>query len=118
MTTILLLCLSNVFMTFAWYGHLKFLHDKPLWVTILLSWGIAFFEYLLMVPANRMGYGKFTGYELKIIQEVITLVVFVIFAWLVLGEKLKWNYAVSLACLGLAVYFAFGFNKPAAAVAG
>jgi uncharacterized protein (DUF486 family) len=118
MTTILLLCLSNVFMTFAWYGHLKFLHDKPLWVTILISWGIAFFEYLLMVPANRMGYGKFTGYELKIIQEVITLVVFVVFAWLVLGEKLKWNYAVSLVCLGLAVYFAFGFNKPAAPVVG
>ncbi len=118
MTTILLLCLSNVFMTFAWYGHLKFLHDKPLWVTILISWGIAFFEYLLMVPANRLGYGKFTGYELKIMQEVITLVVFVAFAWLVLGEKLKWNYAVSLVCLGLAVYFAFGFNKPAAPVAG
>jgi uncharacterized protein (DUF486 family) len=118
MTTILLLCLSNVFMTFAWYGHLKFLHDKPLWVTILISWGIAFFEYLLMVPANRMGYGKFTGYELKIIQEVITLVVFVVFAWLVLGEKLKWNYAVSLVCLGLAVYFAFGFSKTAAPVAG
>jgi len=118
MTTILLLCLSNVFMTFAWSGHLKFLHDKPLWVAILLSWGIAFFEYLLMVPANRMGYGKFNGYELKIIQEVITLVVFVVFAWLVLGEKLKWNYAVSLACLGLAVYFAFGFNKPATPVAG
>ena len=118
MTTILLLCLSNVFMTFAWYGHLKFLHDKPLWVTILISWGIAFFEYLLMVPANRLGYGKFTGYELKIIQEVITLVVFVGFAWLVLGERLKWNYAVSLVCLGLAVYFAFGFNTPAAPVAG
>jgi uncharacterized protein (DUF486 family) len=118
MTTILLLCLSNVFMTFAWYGHLKFLHDKPLWVTILISWGIAFFEYLLMVPANRLGYGKFTGYELKIIQEVITLVVFVGFAWLVLGEKLKWNYAVSLVFLGLAVYFAFGFGKPAAVVAG
>jgi len=118
MTTILLLCLSNVFMTFAWYGHLKFLHDKPLWVAILISWGIAFFEYLLMVPANRMGYGKFTGYELKIIQEVITLVVFVGFAWLVLDEKLKWNYAVSLLCLGLAVYFAFGFNKPAAPLAG
>jgi uncharacterized protein (DUF486 family) len=117
MNTILLLCLSNVFMTFAWYGHLKFLHDKPLWVTILISWGIAFFEYLLMVPANRLGYGKFTGYELKIIQEVITLVVFVVFAWAVLGEKLKWNYAVSLACLGLAVYFAFGFNKPAVPVA-
>jgi uncharacterized protein len=117
MTTILLLCLSNIFMTFAWYGHLKFLHDKPLWVTILISWGIAFFEYLLMVPANRLGYGKFTGYELKIIQEVITLLVFVVFAWLVLGEKLKWNYAVSLVFLGLAVYFAFGFGKPAAPAA-
>jgi uncharacterized protein (DUF486 family) len=64
MTTILLLCLSNVFMTLAWYGYLKFLHDKLLWVAILISWGIAFFEYLLMVPTNRMGYGKFTGYEL------------------------------------------------------
>jgi uncharacterized protein (DUF486 family) len=111
MTTLLLLCLSNVFMTFAWYGHLKFLHDKPLWVAILASWGIAFFEYLLMVPANRLGYGKFTGYELKIMQEVITLVVFVGFAWLVLGEKLKWNYAVSLFLIGLAVYFAFGVNR-------
>jgi uncharacterized protein (DUF486 family) len=111
MTTILLLCLSNVFMTFAWYGHLKFLHDKPLWVTILISWGIAFFEYLLMVPANRLGYGKFTGYELKIMQEVITLVVFVGFAALVLGEKLKWNYAVSFVFIGLAVYFAFGVNR-------
>jgi uncharacterized protein len=113
MSTILLLTLSNVFMTFAWYGHLKFFHDKPLWTTILLSWGIALFEYMLMVPANRLGYGKFTGYELKIIQEVITLVVFVGFAWLVLDEKLKWNYALSLVCLGLAVYFAFGINRPA-----
>ncbi|HWA25249.1 MAG TPA: DMT family protein [Lacunisphaera sp.] len=111
MPTILLLTLSNVFMTFAWYGHLKFLHDKPLWLTVLISWGIAFFEYCLMIPANRMGYGRFTGYELKIIQEVITLVVFVGFAWLVLGEKLKWNYAVSILCLGLAVWFAFGVNK-------
>ena len=74
MTTILLLCVSNVFMTFAWYGHLKFLHDKPLWVTVLISWGIAFFEYALMVPANRLGYGHFSGYQLKIIQEAITLV--------------------------------------------
>ena len=110
MTTIVLLTLSNVFMTFAWYGHLKFLHDKPLWVTVLISWGIAFFEYCLMVPANRLGYGKFTGYELKIIQEVITLVIFVGFAWAVLGEKLRWNYAVSLALIFLAVYFAFGFR--------
>jgi hypothetical protein len=113
MTTIVLLSISNLFMTFAWYGHLKFLHDKPLWATILVSWGIAFFEYCLMVPANRLGYGKFTGYELKIIQEVITLVVFVGFAWLVLGEKLKWNYAVSLLCLALAAWFAFGVNRPA-----
>ena len=71
------------------------------------------FEYGLMVPANRLGYGKFTAYELKIIQEVITLVVFVGFAWLVLGEKLKWNYAVSFLFMALAVWFAFGFNKPA-----
>jgi uncharacterized protein (DUF486 family) len=97
-------------MTFAWYGHLKFLHDKPLWATVLISWGIAFFEYCLMVPANRIGYGKFTGYELKIMQEVITLVVFVAFAWFVLGERLRWNYAVSLVLIFLAVWFAFGFR--------
>jgi uncharacterized protein (DUF486 family) len=117
MTTFLLLVASNVFMTFAWYGHLKFLHDKPLWLTVLISWGIAFFEYCLMVPANRLGYGKFTGYELKIMQEVITLTVFVVFAWLVLGEKLRWNYAVSLGFIFLAVYFAFGF-RPATPPAG
>jgi len=111
--TILLLIASNVFMTFAWYGHLKYFQDKPLWVTVLISWGIAFFEYCLMVPANRLGYGKFTGYDLKIIQEVITLAVFVVFAWVVLGEKLKWNYALSLFCLAMAVYFAFGFNRTA-----
>ena len=113
MATILLLCASNLFMTFAWYGHLKYFHDKPLWETILLSWGIALFEYCLMVPANRLGYGKFSGYDLKIIQEVITLLMFVVFAWIVLGEKLKWNYALSLVCLAMAVYFAFGFNRPA-----
>lgn len=114
MTTIFLLSLSNIFMTFAWYGHLKFLPDKPLWVTILVSWGIAFFEYCLMVPANRLGFGHWSGYQLKIIQEVITLVVFVGFAWLVLGEKLKWNYAVSLGLIALAVFFAFGVNKTGA----
>ena len=117
MITIFLLSLSNIFMTFAWYGHLKYHHSKPLWVAILISWGIAFFEYCLMVPANRLGYGRFTGYELKIIQEVITLVVFVIFAWLVLGEKLRWNYAASLLFLALAVFFAFGVNRPAAPAA-
>jgi uncharacterized protein (DUF486 family) len=114
MTTIVLLCLSNVFMTYAWYGHLKFAAGKPLWVAILLSWGIAFFEYCLMVPANRLGFGQFTGYQLKIIQEAITLLVFVVFAAVVLGEKLRWNYAVSLLFLALAVFFAFAFNKPAA----
>lgn len=112
MTTILLLSLSNVFMTYAWYGHLKYHNDKPLWIAILVSWGIAFFEYCLMVPANRLGYGTWTGYQLKIMQEVITLVVFVVFAWLVLGEKLRWNYGVSLFFIALAVFFAFGFNKP------
>ena len=113
MITIFLLSLSNIFMTYAWYGHLKYHNDKPLWIAILVSWGVAFFEYCLMVPANRLGYGRFTAYELKIIQEVITLAVFVIFAWLVLGEKLRWNYAVSLLFMALAVFFAFGVNKPA-----
>jgi uncharacterized protein (DUF486 family) len=117
MTTIVLLTISNLFMTFAWYGHLKFFHDKPLWATILLSWGIAFFEYCLMVPANRIGFGTFTGYQLKIIQEVITLIVFAIFAFFVLREKLTWNYLVSFLFILLAVVFAFGF-KPATTPAG
>ncbi len=113
MATILLLCLSNIFMTYAWYGQLKAHGDRPLWLAILVSWGVAFFEYCLMVPANRLGYGTWSGYQLKIIQEAITLVVFVGFAWLVLGEKLKWNYALSLGFIALAVFFAFGVNKPA-----
>lgn len=115
MTTIVLLTLSNVFMTFAWYGHLKYLHDKPLWVVVPIAWGLAFFEYCLMVPANRLGYAHYTGYQLKIMQEAITLVVFVGFAWVVLGEKLRWNYAVSLLFILLAVFFAFGFNRSAPA---
>jgi len=117
MKTVLLLVGSNMFMTFAWYGHLKFkwLDGRSLLTVILVSWGIAFFEYCLMVPANRLGYGRFTGYELKIIQEVITLAVFVVFAWFVLGERLRWNYAVSLGFLALAVWFAFGFKPPASA---
>ena len=114
MKTVLLLFASNIFMTFAWYGHLKFrfLEGKSLVWVILVSWGIAFFEYCLMVPANRAGYltGEFTGYQLKIIQEAITLSVFVIFAWLVLKEKLAWNYAVSFALILLAVYFATAFK--------
>ena len=114
MKTIALLVCSNIFMTLAWYGHLKFkfLEGKSILLVILVSWGIAFFEYCLMVPANRAGYlsGTFSGYQLKIIQEVITLAVFVVFAWLVLGEKLRWNYAISFGCILLAVYFATAFK--------
>ena len=117
MRTIVLLFASNIFMTFAWYYHLQ-QKGWPLWKAIALSWLIAFFEYCLMVPANRLGYGRFSGYDLKIIQEVITLAVFVVFAWLVLGEKLRWNYAVSLFCLGLAVWFAFGFGRPGSGATG
>jgi uncharacterized protein len=122
MKTILLLVASNIFMTFAWYGHLKwkFLEGKSLLTVILVSWGIAFFEYCLMVPANRLGYmsGAFTGYQLKIIQEAITLGVFVVFAWLVLKEKLTWNYAVSFVFIVLAVYFATAFKPGGGAPGG
>ncbi len=114
MKTLLLLVGSNIFMTFAWYGQLKMkiFEGKALWTVILMSWGIAFFEYCLMVPANKAGYAQgLSGYQLKIMQEVITLSVFVGFAWLVLGEKLKWNYAVSFMLILLAVYFATAFNK-------
>jgi uncharacterized protein len=120
MKTILLLVCSNIFMTLAWYGQLRLqvFQGKALWLVILMSWGIAFFEYCLMVPANRDGYAHgMTGYQLKVIQEVITLGVFVVFAWLVLREKLTWNYAVSFALIVLAVYFATAF-KPATARAG
>ena len=106
MRTVLLLIVSNTFMTFAWYGHLKD-RNEPLFKMILLSWGIAFFEYMFQVPANRIGYGEFTLYQLKIIQEVITLGVFVIFAWLYMGEDLRWNYVGSLVCVLGAVMFAF-----------
>lgn len=109
MRTFLLLTLSNLFMTFAWYGHLKFWKDIPLWKTILISWGIAFLEYCLMVPANRIGYAEdgLSGFQLKILQEVITITIFVGFAILVLKEKMKWNHAVSFFLVILAVVFAF-----------
>jgi uncharacterized protein (DUF486 family) len=114
MQTVLLLVASNIFMTLAWYGHLKFkwLDGKSMLFVILVSWGIAFFEYCLMVPANRNGYlsGQFSGYQLKIIQEAITLGVFIAFAWFVLKEKLAWNYAVSFALILAAVYFAVAFK--------
>jgi uncharacterized protein len=106
MWTVILLIASNVFMTFAWYGHLKY--DKTaLWKVILASWGIAFFEYCLQVPANRMGKEHFSAYQLKLIQEVITLSVFVVFAMTYLKEPPKWNYLVSFALIIGAVYFAF-----------
>jgi uncharacterized protein len=104
--TILLLIGSNLFMTAAWYGHLKY-RGVALWKVILISWGIAFFEYCLQVPANRLGYGEFSAFQLKIIQEVITLVVFLGFATFWLGERVRWNYGVALALILAAVYFAF-----------
>lgn len=111
MRTILLLTLSNVFMTFAWYGHLKF-KASPLWIAILASWGIAFFEYCLQVPANRIGYGTFTGSELKIIQEIITLVVFIVFSVFYLKEPLKWNYLAGFGLMGVAAWLIFAFKTP------
>jgi uncharacterized protein len=90
-TAILLLIASNVFMTFAWYGHLKY-KQSALWLVVLVSWGIAFFEYCLQVPANRIGSAVFTAAQLKTIQEVITLSVFAVFSWLYLGEPLGWNH--------------------------
>lgn len=106
MKTIFLLTASNIFMTFAWYGHLKY-KEVALWKVIIVSWLIAFFEYCLQVPANRIGYGTFTATQLKILQEVITLIVFAAFSILFLKENFKWNYAVSFAFIIGAVYFAF-----------
>jgi hypothetical protein len=120
MKTLLLLFASNLFMTCAWYGHLKwkFLEGRSLLTVILVSWGIAFFEYCLMVPANRIGYAQgITGYQLKVLQEAITLTVFIGFAWLVLKERLTWNYAVSFALIFLAVWFAVAI-KPAGTPGG
>src|SRR5438270_7028160 len=103
---ILLLCASNVFMTFAWYGQLKYPH-APLWTVIPVSWGIVFFEYCLAVPANRIGYHVYSGAQLKTMQEVITLVVFALFSVSYLGERLHWNHLAGFACLVAAAYFMF-----------
>ena len=111
MITLTLLIASNIFMTVAWYGHLKYGHDWPIWKAIVISWGIALLEYCLAVPANRLGYGTFTGFELKIMQEVVTLAVFSVFAIVFLKERLAWNYVAAFACLGAAAYFAFGFRS-------
>ncbi len=105
--TIGLLILSNIFMTFAWYGHLKTMNNKPLYIAILVSWGIAFFEYCLQVPANRTGYQFFSLAQLKIIQEVITLVVFVVFSIFYMKEKPQLNLLWAGLCLIGAVYFIF-----------
>ena len=106
MRTIGLLIISNCFMTYAWYGHLKH-PGVPLWKAILISWGIAFLEYCFMVPANRLGYGQFSGAQLKTIQEVITLTIFAIFSVLYLKEPFRWNYAVAFGFIVLAVVFMF-----------
>ena len=100
-------------MTFAWYGHLKYGHAWPLWKEAihLVSWGIALLEYCLAVPANRLGYVRFSGFQLKIIQEAVTLVVFIGFATTFLKERLAWNYLVAFALLGGAVFFAFAFKS-------
>jgi uncharacterized protein (DUF486 family) len=101
-----LLVFSNIVMTFAWYGHLKW-PAWPMWLAILVSWGIAFFEYCLAVPANRIGYGAFSGQQLKVMQEVITLAVFAGFSVLWLGEAIRWNFVAAGLCLVAAVVFIF-----------
>jgi uncharacterized protein (DUF486 family) len=106
MTTIILLSIANIFMTIAWYWHLRF-KSSPLWMVILISWLIAFFEYCFQVPANRWGYGQFTAAQLKTIQEIITLVVFCIFSVVYLKEDLKWNYFVGFVFIVLAAFFIF-----------
>ena len=104
--TIGLLVASNVFMTFAWYGHLRY-KSAPLFAAIVVSWLIAFAEYCFQVPANRIGHATFSAAQLKTIQEIITLVVFSVFSVLYLGEKLRWNYAAGFACLVMAAFFIF-----------
>lgn len=111
MRTVLLLFCSNVFMTFAWYGHLKYGHAWPLWKAVLVSWLIAFVEYCFAVPANRLGFGHFSGFQLKIVQEAVTLTVFMVFAVTFLKERLAWNYVAAFFFLGVAVFFAFAFKS-------
>lgn len=105
--TLVMLTISNVFMTFAWYAHLRELRDKPWLLVVLISWGIAFFEYLILVPANRLGYQVFNLAQLKIMQELVTLMVFVPFSLFFMKEKITWNYLGAAACMVGAVYFIF-----------
>jgi uncharacterized protein len=106
MTTLALLVVSNIFMTLAWYGHLKYLPEGryPLFVVILLSWSVAFFEYLFQVPANRIGYRSFSATQLKVVQEIVSLSVFALFAVLVLGERLAWNHLLAFLLMVGAAY--------------
>jgi uncharacterized protein (DUF486 family) len=110
MITALLLFLSNIFMTLAWYGHLKF-KDKPLWLVIVVSWLLAVFEYLFQVPANRIGSAHFTLMQLKVMQECITIVVFTIIVGLLFRQVPRWNNIVSFLLIVAAVYFTFNFEK-------
>ncbi len=104
--TVGLLLLSNIFMTVAWYWHLKF-KALPLMLVIVISWGMAFFEYCFQVPANRYGYGYFSAVQLKVIQEVLTIVVFILFSTVYLGTEIKWNHYLGFALMSLAVYVIF-----------
>jgi uncharacterized protein len=106
MRTILLLTISNIFMTVAWYGHLRF-RSEALWKVIVVSWGIAFFEYCFQVPANRIGSYEFTPAQLKTIQEIITLSIFPVFSVFYLGDRFKWNYGVGFALIVAAAFFIF-----------
>jgi len=106
LTVVVLLTISNIFMNFAWYGHLKKM-EYPLWQAILVSWGIAFFEYIVMVPANRIGFQTLSIFQLKILQEVITIAVFVLIAIFYFKEAMKWNYIVAFGFITGAVFFVF-----------
>lgn len=108
MKTVILLTVSNIFMTIAWYGHLKYM-DKPLGWVILISWSVALFEYIFQVPANRIGAQTYSLMQLKIMQECITLVVFTVIAYLLFGQTVRWNHLVSYVFLIGAVYFSFAF---------
>jgi len=103
---VVMLTCSNLFMTVAWYGHLKF-KNKPLFLVILVSWGIAFFEYCFQVPANRWGNAVYTPFQLKIIQEIVTLTVFAVFAYFYFGDKFRWNHFAAFVCILAAVAFTF-----------
>ena len=109
---VVLLFFSNLFMTFAWYGHLKYLNSKPLFFVILISWGIAFFEYVLQVPANRIGFEHYSLGQLKIIQEVITMIVFAGFAMIYMKQPLKLDFLWAALCMVGAVYFMFRGGLP------